>query len=104
MEIPGSNGIAIGNGAMYVAVISKDFTSVGEDNIIYVIPDLTAPKAECLMDVPGLYDGVALSDDGSILYYSDWNTASVEAVDLASGERKRVCQEEGIGPGMLDSA
>lgn len=98
VEVPGPNGIAAGNGALYVAAISKDFTSVGEDNIIYVIPDLTAPKAERLVDVPGLYDGVALSDDGGTLYYSDWNTASVEAVDLASGERKQIYQEDGMGP------
>ncbi len=96
--IPGPNGIAMGNGAMYVAAISKDFTSVGEDNIIYVVPDLTDPKAERLVDVPGLYDGVALSDDGGTLYYSDWNTASVEAVDLSSGERKQIYQEDGMGP------
>ncbi len=98
VEVPGPNGIALGNGAMYVAAISKDFTSVGADNIIYVIPDLTAPKAERLVDVPGLYDGVALSDDGNTLYYSDWNRASVEAVDLTSGERKQIYQEDGIGP------
>jgi hypothetical protein len=98
VEVPGPNGIATGNGALYVAAISKDFASVGEDNIIYVISDLTAPKAERLVDVPGLYDGVALSDDGGTLYYSDWNTASVEAVDLVSGERKQIYREDGMGP------
>ena len=97
-RVPGPNGITIGNNALYIAAISKDFSSVTEDTVIYRIPDLSNPKAEVLLDVPGLYDGVALSDDGKVLYYSDWNTESVGAIDLVSGEVTSVYQEKGIGP------
>lgn len=97
-RVPGPNGITIGNNALYIASISKDFSFVTEETVIYRIPDFSAPEAEVLLDVPGLYDGVALSDDGETLYYSDWNTESVGAIDLVSGEVTSVYQEKGIGP------
>lgn len=97
-EVPGPNGITAGNNALYIASIPKDFTSVTGEAVLYRIPDLSSPKAEVLLNVPGLYDGVALSDDGKTLYYSDWNTTSVGALDLQSGETKTIYQEKGIGP------
>lgn len=103
-EVPGPNGITTGNGALYIASISKDFTSVTEETVVYRIPALSAPEAEVLVDVPGLYDGVALSDDGKTLYYSDWNTVSVGAIDLGSGETKTLYQEDGIGPADIAQA
>ena len=97
-KVPGPNGITAGNDALYIAAISKDFTSVTEETVIYRIPDLAAPEAEVLVKVPGLYDGAALSGDGKTLYYTDWNTASVGAVDLESGKTDLIYQEDGIGP------
>ena len=97
-RVPGPNGITIGDNALYIASISKDFSSVTDDAVIYRIPDMSDSEIEVLLDVPGLYDGVALSDDGEVLYYSDWNTESVGAIDLVSGEVTSVYQEKGIGP------
>ena len=98
VEVSGPNGIVVGGDSMYIASISKDFTSVNADNVIYRVSDLGAPQAEPFVEVPGLYDGVALSDDGSTLYYSDWNTASVEAVEIGAGRRATLYKEAGIGP------
>ena len=97
-DVPGPNGIEARDGILYIASISKDFTSVNAENVIYRISDTASPKAEILVDSPGLYDGVTLSDDGDTLYYSDWNTASVEAVNLKTGETETIYKETGMGP------
>lgn len=103
-EVPGPNGITVGDGKMYIASISPDYQSTNPENVIYVA-DLESPVPEAVEGVePGRYDGVTLSDDGQLLYFSDWNTASVTAMVLATGEMETVYQEDGIGPADIDEA
>lgn len=105
LSLPGPNGTAVADGAAYIASISPDYHSVRLENVIYRVGDLQQPAAEAVAGIePGQYDGVALSEDGGTLYVSDWNTASVTALDLATGQVQTVYQEDGIGPADLDVA
>lgn len=105
LNLPGPNGIVIGQKAIYVASIPPDYVHVQPENVIYRIRNQQHPVAEKLVNVPGLYDGVALSDDEKTLYISDWKTAAVTAVDTATGKQKQVLyQEKGIGPADIAQA
>lgn len=97
LDIEGPNGMAIGNGIMYVATIPTDYRSVQDENVVYFVRDFANPKAAKFVGEPGLYDGAALSDDGRTLFVSDWKTASVMAVDLQSGKTTVVYEEQGTG-------
>lgn len=98
LEIVGANGMAIGAGEMFIATIPPDYRTVTDYNVIYRVRDLQNPVAEKFFGVPGLYDGVALSDDLKTLYVSDWFTASVTAIDLVSKKTRLIYQEKGFGP------
>ncbi len=104
LKIPGPNGLAIGGGAMYIATIPIDYQSVTAENVIYRVKNLKNPVAEKFYDVPGLYDGAALSDDSKILYISDWATASVIAVNVKTGRARIIYKETGIGPADIAQA
>lgn len=82
LEIAGANGLTIGGGEMFIATIPVGYRTVTSDSMIYRVRDLKKSVAEKFFDVPGLYDGVVLSDNGKTLYVSDWLTASVAAVDV----------------------
>lgn len=47
---------------------------------------------------PGLYDGVAVSDDGKMVYVSDWLTTSVKAIDTATKKEQIVYQAKDLSP------
>ena len=98
LEIPGPNGMTIGNGEMFIASIPSDYKNVTAENVIYRVKNLKNPIAEKFFDVPGLYDGVALSDDLKTLYISDWLTSSVTAINLKSKKSCVIYEEKGIGP------
>ena len=98
LEIVGANGLAIAAGEMFIATIPPDFHSVSPDNVVYRVQDLKNPRDEKFFDVPGLYDGVTLSDDSKTLFISDWLSASVTAIDLVSKKTRLIYQEKGIGP------
>ena len=104
LELGGVNGMTIGGGEMFIATIPVDYQTVAKDNVIYRVRNLKKPVAEKFFDVPGLYDGVALSDDKKILYVSDWLTASVIAVDVVTKKFRVVYEEEGIGPADIAQA
>ena len=105
LNVPGPNGITVGNGRMYIASISPDYQSTNPENVVYEVADLESPEARPLEGTaPGRYDGVTLSDDGRILFFSDWNTASMTAMDLDTGDMEIVYQESGIGPADIDVA
>lgn len=82
---------------MFIASILPDYKNVAAENIIYRVRNLKNPVAEKFYDVPGLYDGAALSDDLKTLYISDWKTYSVTAIDIASKKIQVVYEEKGIG-------
>ncbi len=104
LDISGPNGMAIGNGVLYIATISTDYSTVQPNNVIYCVRDLNTPTAEKFLDTPGLYDGAALSDDGTTLYLSDWKTASVTAVDVVTKKVRIIYAEEGTGPADIAQA
>ena len=104
LELGGANGMTIGGGEMFIATIPVDYRTVAAGNVIYRVRDLKKPVAEKFYDVPGLYDGVALSDDGKTLYISDWLTASVAAVDIATKNFRVIYAEAGIGPADIAQA
>lgn len=93
LELTGPNGMTIGKGEMFIATIPTDYRTVSAENVIYRVRNLQKPVAEKFFDVPGLYDGVTLSDDSKTLYVSDWLTASVTAVDIRT-KKSRVIYEE----------
>lgn len=99
LTLPGPNGIVIGGDDLYIASIPVDYATVRPENIIYRIRHFREdPVVEKFVNIPGLYDGVALSDDGQTLYISDWRTASVTAVDTHTKKTQVLYQEKGIGP------
>lgn len=98
LHIAGPNGMTIGNGTMYIATIPADYRTVQSENVIYRVRDLSRPIAEKFIEVPGLYDGIALSDDCKTLYVSDWKTASVLAIDIRTTVSRTIYEEVGSGP------
>lgn len=106
LDVPGPNGLTMNGKTMYIASIPTDFRSFTEQNVIYRVPDVTAahPEVEKLNVPPGLYDGVALSDSGKTLYFSDWDTASVSAMNLETSQIRTVYSEKGIGPSDIAQA
>ena len=104
LEIPGPNGLAMGGGVMYIASIPADYSNVTDENVIYRVSDLENPVAEIFYNVPGLYDGVALSDNARTLYFSDWLTSSVKSIDIKTKKVRVVYRENGIGPADIAQA
>lgn len=82
--ITGPNGLAIRDGKMYVASYPADGNTT-EDNVLYVIEDLSSPVARKLTEVPGQYDGLAFSEDGKSLYFTNWTPAQVLVMDMETG-------------------
>lgn len=99
LSLPGPNGMALGKGVLYVVSSPHDYANPTADNVIYRVDNLAEPCAEKLPGgAPGVYDGATLSDDGRTLYVSEWQSASVRAVDIASGKTRIIYEEPGIGP------
>ena len=99
LSLPGPNGMALGKDVLYVVTSPHDYAKPTADSVIYRVANLKEPRAEKLPGAqPGVYDGATLSDDGRTLYVSEWLSASVRAVDLASGKTRVIYEEPGIGP------
>lgn len=96
-NVPGPNGLTIGENTMYIASIPTDYHTVKDENVIYKVPDINQPVLEKFIDKPGLYDGAALSPDDKTLYVSDWNTESIIAINTETKESRTVYQEKGTG-------
>lgn len=98
LDITGPNGIIMDGNAMYVASYPADGKTT-EKNIIYKIADLKEPVAEKFFNVPGQYDGIALSADKKTLYISNWTPAGVTAVDMKTKKPTMLQVGEGLtGP------
>lgn len=89
-SIPGANGLIEHDGKLYIASYNPTGTP-DASNVIYAI-DITQPNAEMvnlLGSRKGQYDGVALNEDGSCLYFSNWKNAEGKAevgfIDLKNG-------------------
>lgn len=70
-NIPGANGIIIKGKMMYVASYPPDGVTTDE-NVMYRIENIDNPEITRLFNKPGQYDGLALNNDGSRLYYTNW--------------------------------
>ena len=98
LKISGPNGLNIGEGVMYIATIPPDYKTVTSEFVIYCVKDLKKPVAEKFIDIPGLYDGVALSKDFKTLYATNWATGSLTAIDIKTKKFRTIYAEKGIGP------
>lgn len=83
IRIKGPNGLAINEGKMYVASYPADGNTTS-DNVLYVINDLNLPVAEKFMNIPGQYDGLAFSEDGQTMYFTNWTPAQILKMDMKS--------------------
>ncbi len=70
---------------MYIASYPPDGVTT-QDNVIYRIDNISTPVATKLFDRPGQYDGLALSGDGSRLYFTNW-VDSKSAITISERER-----------------
>lgn len=94
-DIPGANGLAEHEGTLYVASYDPN-ENPDEQNVIYAV-DMTVPGSKPVNLIGsryGQYDGVAVSPDGSKLYFSNWKNAEGKAevgyIDLAPGKKNAV--------------
>ena len=94
-DIPGANGLAEHEGTLYVASYDPN-ENPGEQNVIYAV-DMTVPGSKPLNLIGsryGQYDGVAVSPDGSKLYFSNWKNAEGKAevgyIDLTPHKKNAV--------------
>lgn len=84
-NIPGANGMVAADGKIYVASYPAD-GATKDENVIYVINDIASPKPEKLIGRAGQYDGLALSGDKQILYFTSWVNGEIGQVDLNTRE------------------
>lgn len=98
IDIVRPNGMAVNDGKLYVVTLPVNHNDKGSEYVVYVMDITDHPKAEVLVNVPGVYDGATFSDDGKTFYFSDWRTASVTALDINTKETRVIYEEEGMGP------
>lgn len=101
LDIAAPNGLLLDNGVMYVASYPVDGKAT-EANVIYEISDLANPVAQKFITTPGLYDGIALSNDKKTMYISNWDPANISAIDMQSREITPLdLTEKLVGPGDI---
>lgn len=101
-EIPGANGIIIDGNKAYVASYPPDGVTT-QANIIYRIDDLQNPVVSPLTDRQGQYDGLALSQDGSKLYFTSWEEGQVGYYDFSTTQVTLLpLSETPAGPARID--
>lgn len=81
-NVPGANGLALSGGRLFIASYDPN-EKPSEVNVIYSC-DIAKGDTEPKPLIPGLpagqYDGVAVSEDGSRLYFTSWTGKSGGAV------------------------
>lgn len=92
IDVPGPNGIFIDNGSMYIVSYPAD-GKTSEKNVVYKVDDISNPKLDKFIDVPGQYDGVALSSDGEWLYITNWAPAQIAKANLESKKMEVISLE-----------
>lgn len=83
LDVPGANGMLLHDGALYVVSYPADGVTTPA-NVVYRIGALDNLVAERFIELPGQYDGIALSTDGRALVVSNWAPASLARIDLES--------------------
>lgn len=84
LSIAGPNGLLLNKGVLYVASYPADGNTT-DTHVVYRIADMEKPVVRKLIEVPGQYDGLALSADGKALYVTNWTPAQLSRIDLATG-------------------
>lgn len=80
-KIPGPNGLLISDNKMYIA----SYPATGQttdDNVIYQINDFQNPVPLKFINIPGQYDGIAMSADKKKLYITNWSPAGISSIDM----------------------
>lgn len=85
LTVPGPNGLLADNNQLYVAAYPAD-GNTQDKHTIYRVINLTQPKLEKVIGIPGQYDGIAFSTDKSTLYITNWSPAGLSKIDLKSGK------------------
>lgn len=98
LRAPGPNGLAVHGRTMYLVSSPHDYARPGKENVVYAVDDITRPALRPLNATPGIYDGAAVSADGRTVYASDWTSASVIAIDAATGRETTFYHEDGLAP------
>lgn len=80
-DVPGPNGLLLEGSVMYVASYPADGSTTSA-NVIYQIVNLTNPVPEVFVNVPGQYDGIALSADKKTMYVTNWSPAGISQIDM----------------------
>lgn len=81
IDIAGPNGLLLEGGVMYVASYPADGNTTSA-NVIYQIANLSNPVPEVFVNVPGQYDGIALSADKKTMYVTNWSPAGISKIDM----------------------
>lgn len=84
LQVPGPNGLFISDNEMFIASYPAD-GNTQEKHVIYRIADLGNPVPQKVVTIPGQYDGIALSEDKSALYVTNWTPAGLLKIDLRTG-------------------
>lgn len=100
--VPGANGLLSAYGKLFIASYAPDGVSK-EENVIYLIDDLTRPVVQSLTHRAGQYDGLALSSNGEYLFFTDWNQGVLGKLCLATGAIETIATPIKIdGPADMD--
>lgn len=81
VDIAGPNGLLLEDNVMYVASYPADGNTT-EANVIYRITDWSNPVPEVFVNIPGQYDGIALSADKETMYVTNWSPAGISTIDM----------------------
>lgn len=98
IDIAGPNGLIIDGGIMYIASYPADGNTT-DANVIYQIRNLATPVVDKFINVPGQYDGIALSADKQTMYITNWSPAGISTVDMLTKQLSPLTIDEKlVGP------
>jgi len=104
VDIIGPNGIIIEDETMYVASYPADGVTT-DANVIYQIANLTNPTPQVFINIPGQYDGIALSADKKTMYITNWTPAGISAANMSTKELTPIqIDDKLIGPADITVA
>ncbi|MDO4190103.1 MAG: hypothetical protein Q4D14_00250 [Bacteroidales bacterium] len=102
-EIPGANGLCLDGRHLYVASYNPQ-GEPQEENVLYVFDDVAnSADIRHLTGVVGQYDGLALSPDHMLLFFTDWsNGGQVGYLRFETGEITYLPSDGIVGPADLN--
>lgn len=102
VEITGANGLVLDGRHLYIASYNPEGEPT-DDNVLYVLDDVSNPTdVRHLTGIPGQYDGLALSPDGTLLFFTDWsNEGRVGYIRFENGEITYLPSDGIVGPADL---